>query len=567
MKNNNLTTDITPSSRLSLNKKKYDLIIVGGGIFGATLAWEATTRGLKTILLEKNDFACGTSANSLKMIHGGIRYLQDFNFSRMRVSIRERRAMLRIAPHLVEPLECLMPTYRELTKSRLALLLGITLYDFCAFDRNDGLDKLRYIDKGRVFPREELFNRVPKLVDKSVTGGASWFDAQAYNTERLVLSFIKSSQEKGATTLNYVEAQKYHNNENKFAGVFVQDKLTGESVYIQGNAVIECKGPWSNPVRTKKNGKQVGLAKAVNILVKKPISACAIGIKPRFNQGAKEKSRLLFIAPWRGGSIIGTWYFAQHNFSEKLLVSKKQLMQFLSEINSVFPSLELTFEDIGFVHLGLLPTEDLDGSDEPALMKSDIIAHAADSGGMQGVFQVQGVKFTTARHVSMCALNKVAKWMKQELLPSHTEEMPLYGGDINNLEDYLHYCIKTYSSYCSKEIIHRIIRNYGTKIKDIMKIVEDDPTQGDLIPGTSDSIKAELVFVLENEMAFTLSDVILRRTDIGSFKQPKDETTTYIADVMSLCKSWDATEKANNIKELLRRYDSVINNDCHRESQ
>ena len=546
-------------SRLSAIDKKYDLIIVGGGIFGATLAWEATSRGLKTILLEQNDFASGTSGNSLKMIHGGIRYLQDFNFSRMRESIRERRAMLRIAPHLVAPIECLMPTYHELTKSKLALWLGITLYDLCAFDRNYGLDKQRYIHKGRVFSRDELVNRLPILVDSRVTGGACWYDAQAYNTERLVLSFIKSAQEKGASILNYVEAQKYHGNSQKIEGVDVHDKLTGESIYIQGKAVIECKGPW-NTISTKKTGEHAGFAKAVNIIVKKPIADFAIGVKSSIKENNKETSRLLFIAPWREGSIVGTWYFAEKNYADELKISKKQLNQFLTEINSVFTNVELTAEDIGFVHLGLLPAKDLNGPGEPVLMKNDVLVHAADNGGMQGLFHVQGVKYTTARHVSMCALNKVAKWMKKDLSASNTDKEPLYGGDINNLEEYIEKCIKTYASFCSEKIISRIISNYGTNITNIMKIVEDDSTLAGLIPGTTDSIKAELIFVLENEMAFTLSDVILRRTDIGSFRQPKDETVEYIAEVMSNYMGWDTPQKANNIQELLQRYYSINNN-------
>ena len=540
-------------SRCQGSDGKYDLVVVGGGIYGAALAWEAVSRGLSVILLEKNDFGSGTSANSLKMIHGGIRYIQDFDFIRMRESIRERRALLRIAPHMVAPLECLMPTYRGLTKSRLALGVGITLYDLCAFDRNAGLARQQYVDRGQVFSHNELNDRIPGLADRNITGGACWFDAQAYNTERLVLSFIKSAQMQGACTLNYMDVREYVTRDGHVEGVIVRDRLTDSNESIQARAVVECTGPWQAEEKPWVKSR-AGYAKAMNIIVRKPVTEYAVGVKSRVADGADEENRLLFIAPWRQGSIIGTWYFPGEASPDSLHITEQQLKECLRQVNSAFQEVNLSLEDVSFVHLGLLPTEASSGPRALQLKKSYVIEHAADAGGQQGLFRVQGVKYTTARDVAERTVDRISGWMKKTVSPSQTASTPLYGGDTGSLADIK----KEYSAYCSDETLTRLFRNYGANIAEIMKDRDTDPSATELIPGTGDAIKAELDFVLKNEMAHTLSDIILRRTDIGTFSRPKDETIEYCAGVMASFKGWDLSVKTDNINTLLSRYDDVV---------
>ena len=165
-----------------LANHKYDLIIIGGGIYGACVAWDATLRGLSVALVEKADFGHATSANSLKTIHGGLRYLQQLDIKRMRESIRERRTLMRIAPHLVHPLPCLMPTYGHLTKGRAVMALALKVNDLVSFDRNRLEDPQKHLPKGRVISRQECLQLLPNIVREGLTGGAVWHDAQVYNS-------------------------------------------------------------------------------------------------------------------------------------------------------------------------------------------------------------------------------------------------------------------------------------------------------------------------------------------------------------------------------------------------
>ena len=231
-----------PHRRLDNLKNHYDLAVVGGGIYGATVAWEAASRGLDVVLLESVDFSSGTSANSLKTIHGGLRSLQRLDFGEMREYIRERRALMRIAPHLIRPMRCVMPTYKPLFKSRLFIGAGVKLYDLISYDRNRGIDELHRISPSAIITRERLAELAPDLDQTAVTGGACWFDGQAYNSERLVLSFVMSALQAGADVLNYVEKSAYHFESGKLCRVSVRDRLSGDVLDLNLKAVVDCPG-------------------------------------------------------------------------------------------------------------------------------------------------------------------------------------------------------------------------------------------------------------------------------------------------------------------------------------
>ena len=208
----------------ALTKKEFDLVIVGGGIFGACAAWDAASRGLTVALLERGDFCQATSANHFKIVHGGIRYLQHGDVYRIRESNRERNALLRIAPHLVQPLPILIPTYGHGFQGKEILAAGMRLYDVLAFDRNRGLnDPKRQIPPARFVSREECLKIFPGLDQKGLTGAATFCDGQIYNPPRLVLSFIRSAVESGAVVSNYTEAVRFLYSKNCVYGVEAKD--------------------------------------------------------------------------------------------------------------------------------------------------------------------------------------------------------------------------------------------------------------------------------------------------------------------------------------------------------
>ena len=202
-----------------LSQNVYDLLIVGGGIYGAGVARDASLRGLSVALVEKADFGCATSANSLKMIHGGLRYLQHGDFKRMRESIYDRRILMQIAPHLVHPLGVVVPTYGHGIKGKEVMTIALAINDIVSCDRNVGIDPHKHIPPGRTISKTECLQLLPGIDAKDLTGGAVFCDAQVYNSERLVLSFLRSAAQKNADLANYVEVIGFLQQGNCITGV------------------------------------------------------------------------------------------------------------------------------------------------------------------------------------------------------------------------------------------------------------------------------------------------------------------------------------------------------------
>ncbi len=544
--------------RFSKLKDQYDVAVVGGGIYGATTAWEAASRGLSVILIEAEDFGSGTSANSLKTIHGGLRSLQRFDFPEMREYIRERRALLRIAPHLVAPMQCIMPTFSKFTKSRFFLGAGLKVYDLIAYDRNQGLDKDRYINKTQIVSAEQVKKNSPALDSSMITGGASWVDAQVYNSERLVLAFIMSAKQAGADVFNYVRKESYTAEQGAITGITATDKLTDEKININAKTVINCCGPWASSDKvflntTAKVQQPKMMARAVNLVINQKLSDCALGVNTRASIDGS--SRLMFIAPWRKGSIVGTWYYPIMPNDHNPKLSDEELSQCLSQINSAFPCLKLKKQNVTQIHHGVQPAEPASkGKVEPNLWRHTKIIDSNMGGISAGLFWVQGVKLTTARATAENTISRVVKYLRTGISASRTSTVAIYGGDISEIEGFEKDCFTMLSGTFSTQTIRRLIRNYGSNISAIMHFCEKDQSLTRLVPGTVDTIKAELVFSLNTEMVYTLSDLILRRVDIGSFECPKLETIEYCADVAAEHLHWDLDQRTENIKQLKQEY-------------
>lgn len=546
------------TQRLSKIKNQYDVAVIGGGIYGAATAWEAASRGLSVVLIEAEDFCSGTSANSLKTIHGGLRSLQRFDFPEMREYIRERRALLRIAPHLVIPMQCVIPTYSKFSKSRLFLGAGLKVYDLIACDRNRGLDTARRIKKTQIISAEQVSKFAPDFDSSTVTGGASWFDAQAYNSERLVLAFIMSAKQAGADVFNYVSKKEYTAEQGVVTGVIATDQLTGKDIQIKARSVIDCCGPWAARDETfvgttPESRRPKLMARAVNLVLNRKLSSCALGANT--SAAPDGSDRLMFIAPWRRGSIVGTWYYPQTSNTNQLTLSDTELSQCLSQINSVFPSLALSKANVTQIHHGVQPAKPAAKKDsEPDLWRHTRIIDSNAGVISAGLFWVQGVKLTTARATAENVINRVASYLRADISPSRTSETALYGGDISEYSRFEKDCFEKLSASLSTVTITRLIRNYGSNISTIMRLCEKDQSLAQVVPGTGDTIKAELEFIFGDEMVYTLSDLMLRRTDIGSFECPKKETIEYCADVITERLHWNAEQRAENIKQLIQNY-------------
>ncbi len=555
---------------LALTDTAFDLLIVGGGIYGAALTWEAVSRGLSVALVEKGDFGGATSANSLKIIHGGLRYLQHADFKRMRESIRERRNLLKIAPHLIHPLPIVVPTYGHGVKGREAMGIALKLNDLISCDRNWSIpDPAHHIPAGRILSKAECLAKLPGIRTEGLTGGAAFCDAQVYNSERLTLAFLKSAAAAGAQMANYAPVVGLLQQGERIQGAVVQDALTGEQVEVRAKWVINTTGPWIHQLirlaegsgRSPTSTLPPNLAKAVNFVVRPLFEGYAVGLQSQnashdedavINKG----SRFLFTAPWRQASMIGTWYFPYDGTDPTgLAVTPEEIEFCLRDMNGAYPPARLTVEDIQYVHCGLLPSRGLSRHGEVNLAKHYAIDTHTQA-GITGLLTVSGVKYTTARDVASKVVTQVLPLLGKPATQSRTDSMPLVGGDLPSVKDLVKRLHRNYGQFLSEERLQDLVFNYGTEAEGVLS----QAFEGDAPPPQSAQaaerqlLQSQVRYAVRAEMAQHLLDVILRRTGLGSAKQPSAEELAQCAEVMAEELGWSIQERARELEEVTSFY-------------
>ncbi|MGF1542168.1 MAG: FAD-dependent oxidoreductase [Pleurocapsa sp.] len=539
---------------VELAENTYDIAIVGGGIYGACLAWEASLRGLSVALVEKADFGGATSANSLKIIHGGLRYLQNADFKRMRESIHERTTLMKIAPHLVHPLPVAIPTYGHGIKGREALGIAMKINDLISYDRNCLKDPQKHIPNGRIISPQECQQIVKDIPGQGLTGAAIFYDAQVYNSERLTLSFIRSAQALGANVANYTEVVGFLQTGNRIEGIQVKDLLTGDRFEIRAKITVNTCGAWINNVlnllQPQPHPKTL-FAKAMNLLVKNPLFAdYAVGISSR-SENPKQASRFLFIAPWRGKSMIGTHYTAYDGNPEDFKITESNISNFLHQINQTYPSANLTLQDVSFVHGGLLPRTSINSrTGEPHLTKHYQIQDYSKE-KLSGLISVVGVKYTTARNVAQTTIDRIFKLWGQKAPTSTSACTPIYGGQIDRFATFLQNAIAHAPDGLNEEIMRRLVYNYGSAYRDVLQYLDHSDSVDNLAV-----LKAEILHAVEGEMAQKLSDVVLRRTELGTAEYPGYETLKFCASTMGKALGWSHTK----IQQEFQEVNAIYNN-------
>lgn len=545
----------------NLTARTFDAVIVGGGIYGACIAWDATLRGLSVALLEQGDFGQATSANSQKTVHGGLRYLQHADFKRMRESIRERTTLMRIAPHLVHPLPCIMPTYGNGLKGPYLLAIALKINDIISYDRNRIGDPQKHLPAGRVISRNECLQRLPGIRKEDLTGGALWYDCQMYDSERLTLAFARSAAEHGATLANYVKATGFLQEENRIIGVKATDRLSGAQFSICGRAVINAAGPWVDKVletigRTQDRAKLgVRLAKAVNIATRPLFKHYGAGLSGG-NGTASKENRLFFITPWRNQSLIGTTYTPHDASPNALRVTLEDVKTLLDCINSIYPPAKLSLDDVLHVYAGLVPASQLDQKAGTAKRAQHYQIRDHGQDGLVGLISVLGVKYTTARDVAEKVVDQLLTTIGQSPRPSHSDTHPLYGGDIEQFDTFLETAVKADPCSLGKSAVRALVYSYGTAFPQVLDYYTPAPPASNAtcaVALQSDALlRAQIDYAVQHEMACTLSDIIFRRSQIGASGYPGDQTLDFCASVLAERLGWSSAriaEEKSNVRE------------------
>lgn len=457
-------------------RDRYDVIVVGGGVYGACVALEAARRGLRVLLLERDDFGSRTSWNSLRILHGGLRYLQTLDLPRFRESVRERRWFCQHFPDLVRPLACLMPLYGRGVKRPAVFRVALRLNDWLSARRNGGVDPAVHLPASQILNVGETVARFPAVCESGLRGAALWHDAVMVNSQRVVMELLRWACALGAGALNYVSAQELVLEGKRAAGVRALDVLAEQEVTFHAKAVINCAGPWSRSLAQRFDRDVERLFRpslAFNVLLDhSPLSEAALAV-----QAPQPGAQVMFMHPWFGRILAGTAHVPWDGGVDEPMPSAAQLDAFVEALNAAVPGLNVGRSSILRVYAGLLPAAEAGSA---KLACREMIHRHGDHGGPENVLSVSGVKFTTARDVAEKALRRA--WRAYGGLP------PYRAGSARPIGGY--------------------------------SIDLHDPHA--LASVAEDALAAELRRLVDEEAVMYLEDLLLRRTNWGAAPRGSD---------------------------------------------
>lgn len=524
----------------ALGADPFDILIIGGGIHGAFAAWEASLRGLRAALVEREDFASGTSANSLKIAHGGLRYLQRLDFGRMRRSSAERSSLIRLAPHLVRPLPFLVATRGTGRESRTAFRTAFALNDLITWDRNRGLPPGARIPAGRLLGRAECLARFPGFDGRGLSGGALWYDGQILHTERLVMAVILAAAEAGAVVANYAEAVELRSENGRIAGALVADRLGGGSIAVRARAVVNAAGPWAEQIGSRmQRSAPRRYARAMNLVLRRQVADCAVGFRSRTSaaedpiNGGK---RFLFCCPWRKHTLAGTAYTVDPG--DRRPARMEEITAFLDEVNDACPALGFSADQVTFFHWGLVPLKDgrEPGRWNALAERSQIVDHTA--AGLRGLVTVIGPKLTTARQVAARAVAMAAGAVGNA---SRAPRRPDRLGSSDGAGP-------------AGEQDHRLNQLYGVHAAAVTTVIAERPIWSEPLAEGIPVRCGEVVYAVREEMAQRLTDIVFRRTELGSAGVPPAEALETAARIMGDALGWSPEQRQHELATVYSAY-------------
>lgn len=534
-------------------KNHYDIIIIGAGITGASVAYEAASRGLKVALFEKGDFGEATSAATSKLIHGGLRYLKNMEFGLVRESLTERRILENVAPNFVYPLPFMIPTYSNLKNNKQILFIGMLLYDILSFDKAFTWDKSKKLPFHRTIGAKKTKMLEPCIKDKKLTGSSIYYDCQNINPERLTLEILKSAIKYGAKVANYAKVESLIKENHKIQGIHVNDLLTGSLHEYTSDLTINCTGPWTDIVlnalmdknERKDTNHHIRRSEGIHVITKKLCNKHAVTMMTK-------SGRHIMLMPWRNHSLIGTTDKEYKGNPDDYKISKDSIMELIDEMNENYGIRKLEYDDVLFAYGGLRPLVDnqTEASYESS-RKYEITDHAKE--GMDGLITVEGGKYTTSRNLAYHLVNKIAKKLHKKVGKSISKKKYLVNSDIRNMESFIKQLALRYPMF-SQATNNYVGRNYGLQCHTIFRLAMYDKPLSEVLTQDGE-ILAEVVYVIKKEMAFTLSDIFFRRTGIGTLGYPGDETFNKVVDTAKFYLNWDdqkTKEEVGKVMEVFR---------------
>jgi glycerol-3-phosphate dehydrogenase len=518
-----------------------DVLVIGGGITGAGIARDAALRGFRTALVDKGDFGAATSSHSSRLIHGGIRYLEQGDFRLVFEASRERRILLRIAPHLVRPLAFLFPVYRGARVPAWKLRAGMWLYDALAAFRN--------VKAHRWLGPKQVRRIEPALKDRGLVGAALYYDAQT-DDARLVLATVRSAAQAGALVANYAEVTSLLKPDGRVRGAAVRDVLSGEAYLVRALVVVNAGGPWVDALRRLDDPASpplLRLTKGAHVAVPRR----RIGHERAVTLFSQIDGRVMFVLPWGDLSYVGTTDTDADTSPDAVRVTAEDATYLLRSANAAFPEAHLAPTDIVSAWAGLRPLLRPDRNAAP----SDVSREHRVVESAQGLVTVAGGKLTTSRVMARDVTDRVAARLHEldgrpVARRPPTDRMPLPGGEAAEL-DVLVEGVRARGA--SDATARHLVASYGSEAAAVVNLVDRDRTLGEpLLPGRPE-IWAEVVHAVEREMALRVQDVLIRR--LHAFYEYPEQATALVTPVARRMKKllgWDDVREAEELVDYFK---------------
>ncbi len=508
--------------------KETDLLIIGGGINGAGLAALAAHSGFSVVLLEKGDFASGTSSKSTKLIHGGIRYLEQANFSLVFEALHERSHLLKLAPHLVHPLAFLLPVYKGDQRPPWMLKIGLWLYDLLAGAHN--------IARHQWFSPRATLAMAPTLRANGLLGCGLYYDAQV-NDARLVLENILAAEEAGALCLNYHQVLSAEETNLGLTEISFQDLASGKEGALSARCVVNASGPWAN--QTEKffhtdSKPLVRPTRGTHLVVKEVLDEKALLITTR------QDKRVIFVIPWRGFSLVGTTDLDDPNDPDKTKPSEAEIDYLLTEASRLFPGQTWDRSKVLAIFTGLRPLAWAEAGHASSVSREDKILRE------QNKITIVGGKLTTYRAMAEKGLKAAAKILGRtpKRLAFHLPGTPLSSWKVF-LEKEVSQWPGRYGISAGQA--NHLAHLYGQKGEAVLELTRNNSRLLEKLHPQRPEMLAQAAYAIEREKALHLSDVLLRRLEIGYTPYHWGEASEKVSALMAQKLGWDAKTLANEL--------------------
>ncbi|QPA56816.1 glycerol-3-phosphate dehydrogenase/oxidase [Lysinibacillus sphaericus] len=532
-----------------LQDREYDLLVIGGGITGCGIALDAIARGLSVALVEMQDFAAGTSSRSTKLVHGGLRYLKQFEIKEVAELGKERAIVYENGPHVTTPVWMLLPFHKGGTFGKYSTNLGLRVYDFLAGVKR--AERRYMLSTGQTIEKE------PLVKTEGLLGGGMYVE---YRTDdaRLTIEVAKAAIERGATLLNYIKAENFlYNEQQKISGIIAKDLVTNHTIHIRAKAVVNAAGPWVDDVRTiegKQAGKHLILSKGVHIVFdesKFPLKQAVYFDTP--------DGRMVFAIPRQGKTYVGTTDTFYEGDARNMDIYQEDRNYIMKAIHYMFPNVKVEDADIESSWAGVRPLIHEDGKNPSEISRKDEVWISPS-----GLVTIAGGKLTGYRKMAETVLNTIAQELDQQFgiksSPCTTKNIPISGGHMggsNKFYAFLYDHTRLGKKIgLSEEEAKFLSQHYGSNVEIVFNYVKEGHS---ILPSW---LYAQLMYGIHHEMVVHPNDFLVRRTGYMFFQMATvQQYEEAILDEMAKQLNWTTqqrTQYEEDVKKEIKRATTAL---------